>query len=208
MHTFDFPRAWAELIELDVTIKNTIQWLKKNGEYEDTLILVTADHAHSFDVWGSIDQRYIKSHDSVEDMRNSIGVYAQSGWPGYADLNNDGFPDSWSPKITLAAGTANGPDHFEAWQTTTKGPRNPTVLAKDGSWVGNPNDAAGKNGAGLHWSGNLPTHTESQGVHSMSDVFLYSHGPGSDLFKKTFENWELFFKMTEAMDLQRPKHNK
>lgn len=75
--------------------------------------------------------------------------------------------------------------------------------------------------AGLPWSGNLP-HDQDQGVHSMSDVFIYSHGksthtstlyldtdnlllgPGSDLFKKTFENWDLFFKMTEAMDLQRP----
>ncbi|KAG0737180.1 hypothetical protein G6F16_012068 [Rhizopus arrhizus] len=57
--------------------------------------------------------------------------------------------------------------------------------------------------AGLPWSGNLP-HDQEQGVHSMSDVFIYSHGPGSDLFKKTFENWDLFFKMTEAMDLQRP----
>lgn len=206
MHTFDFPRAWAELIELDVTIKNTIKWLKKNGEYEDTLILVTADHAHSFDVWGSVDNRYIKSHDSVEDMRNSIGVYAQAGWPGYFDHNGDGFPDNWSPKISLAAGTANGPDHYEAWQTTTNGPRNPTVN-KNGNWVGNPNDPAGKYGHGLKFEGNLPIHDESQGVHSMSDVFLYSHGPGSDLFKKTFENWELFFKMTEAMDLQRPKHN-
>lgn len=95
MHTFDFPRAWAELIELDVTIKNTIQWLKKHGEYEDTLILVTADHAHGFDVWGTVDQRYIRTHDGELDMRNSIGVYAQSGFPGYYDNNKDGFPDNF-----------------------------------------------------------------------------------------------------------------
>ncbi|RCH99709.1 hypothetical protein CU097_015283 [Rhizopus azygosporus] len=203
LHTFDFPRAWAELIELDVTIKNTIKWLKKNGEYEDTLILVTADHAHSFDVWGTIDQNYIRNHNSNGEMRNSIGTYARAGFPGYFDKNNDGFPDNFSPKITLAAGTSNGPDHFEAWQTTTKGPRNPTVKDKNGHYIGNPNDAAGKNGAGLPWSGNLP-HDHDQGVHSMSDVFIYSNGPSSDLFKKTFENWDLFFKMAEAMDLQRP----
>lgn len=206
LHTYDFPRAWAELIELDVTIKNTIKWLKKKGEYEDTLILLTADHSHSFDVWGTVDGRYIKSHDKVEDMRNSIGVYAQAGFPGYFDTNGDGFPDSFAPKVSLAAGTNNGPDHFEAWQTTVNGPRNPTVKGKNGDYVGNPNDPAGKNGAGLHFTSNLP-HGESQGVHSMSDVFLYSNGPSSDLFKKTFENWELFFKMTEAMDLQRPTKN-
>ncbi|KAG1220935.1 hypothetical protein G6F68_021067 [Rhizopus microsporus] len=32
LHIFDFPRAWADLIELDVTIKNTIQWLKVNAD--------------------------------------------------------------------------------------------------------------------------------------------------------------------------------
>ncbi|RCI05055.1 hypothetical protein CU098_011345 [Rhizopus stolonifer] len=208
LHTFDFPRALAELIELDVTIKKTIEWLKKNSEYEDTLILLTADHSHGFDVWGSVDQRYIRSHDDKSDMRNSIGVYAQAGFPGYFDRNGDGFPDNWSPDITLAAGTNNGPAHYEAWQVTHTGPRNPTASDGHGDYIGNPKDAAGKNGAGLSWSSNLP-HGESQGVHSMSDVFIYSHGPGSDLFKKTFENWELFFKMAEAMDLLRPsKHEK
>ncbi|KAG1136846.1 hypothetical protein G6F37_011798 [Rhizopus arrhizus] len=203
LHIFDFPRAWADLIELDVTVKNTIQWLKENGEYEDTLILVTADHAHSFDVWGTVDQAHIRTHDDQYDMRNSIGVYAQAGFPGYFDHNQDGFPDNFSPKITLAAGTSSGPDHFEAWQTTQTGPRQPTVSDEHGHYVANPKDASGKNGAGLPWNGNLP-YDQVLGVHSMSDVFIYSHGPGSDLFKKTFENWDLFFKMTEAMDLQRP----
>ncbi|KAG1394759.1 hypothetical protein G6F60_010657 [Rhizopus arrhizus] len=63
-----------------------------------------------------------------------------------------------------------------------------------------------RNGAGLPWNGNLP-YEQGLGVHLMSDVFIYSHGPGSDLFKKTFENWDLFFKMTEAMDLQRPSED-
>lgn len=68
---------------------------QKNGEYEDTLILVTADHAHSFDVWGTIDQNYIRNHNSNGEMRNSIGTYARAGFPGYFDKNNDGFPDNF-----------------------------------------------------------------------------------------------------------------
>ncbi|KAG1448267.1 hypothetical protein G6F56_008993 [Rhizopus delemar] len=203
LHIFDFPRAWAELIELDVTIKNTVKWLKENGEYEDTLILVTADHAHSFDVWGTVDQNYVRKHSNNDEMRNSVGVYGRAGFPGYVDNDNDGFPDSFSPDITLAAGTSGGPDHYEAWQTTTQGPRTPTVADKDDHYTANTKDAAGMNGAGISWNGNIP-HNEGQGIHSMSDVFIYSNGPGSDLFKKTFENWNLFFKMTEAMDLQRP----
>ncbi|KAI8984321.1 alkaline-phosphatase-like protein [Mycotypha africana] len=205
LHGLDFPRAWAELIELDITVKNTVEWLKKNGEYEDTLILVTADHAHGFDVWGTVDQRYIRSHDKESDMLNSIGVYGHAGWPGYFDTNKDGFPDNFSPDITLAAGTVNGPQHYEAWQISTDGPRMPTST-KNGWATGNKEDLVGKKGKGLVWNSNLP-HGESFGVHSMSDVFIYSNGPGSDLFKKTMENWELFFKMAEAMDIMKPtKH--
>lgn len=206
LHTFDFARAYAELIELDVTIKNTIAWLKKNDQYEDTLILLTADHSHSFDIYGSVDSNYMMSHDDENDMRNSIGVYEQAGWPGYFDNNGDGFPDNWFPKVVLAAGTANSPDRHEAFQTTTNGPRLPAVVGKDGIFISNPKDSAGKYGHGLHYESNLPI-PEKQGTHSMSDVFMYANGPSSDLFKKTYENWEVFFKIAEAMDIQRPsKH--
>ena len=61
---------------------------------------------------------------------------------------------------------------------------------------------------GLHYHGNLPIGND-QGVHSMADVFIYSNGPGSDNFKKTIENWNVFYGLTEALDLQRPsKHEK
>ncbi|KAL1932005.1 hypothetical protein VTP01DRAFT_9061 [Rhizomucor pusillus] len=207
LHPLDFPRAYAELLELDVTVKNTIEWLKKNGEYEDTLILITADHAHGFDVWGSVDTRYIKKASADKDMRKSIGVYGHAGWPGYEDNDNDGFPDNWNPEVVLAAGTNNGPDHYEAWQLSTVGTRTPAV-EENGINVANKQDMVGNYGAGLDWHGNLPVE-ESSGVHSASDVFLYSNGPSSDRFKKTIENYELFFRMTEAMDIQRPsKHEK
>jgi hypothetical protein len=75
----------------------------------------------------------------------------------------------------LAAGTSNGPDHHEAWQTTSSAPRNPTVSDGHGHYVADPKDPAGKNGHGLEWNGNIPTN-EAQGVHSMSDVFIYANG--------------------------------
>ncbi|KAI9258352.1 alkaline-phosphatase-like protein [Helicostylum pulchrum] len=206
LHKFDFSRAYAELIELDVTIKNTVKWLKKNGEYDDTLILVTADHSHSYDVYGSVDSNYIMTHDDANDMRNAIGTSSQSGWPGYFDTTGDGFPDNWFPKVVLAAGTNNSPDRHEAFQTSAKGPRAPTVETKEGLYVSNPKDIAGKLGRGIHVESNLPIH-EDQGQHSMSDVFMYANGPSADLFKKTYENWEVFFKIAEALDIQRPgKH--
>ncbi|KAF9340974.1 hypothetical protein BGZ91_011565, partial [Linnemannia elongata] len=49
MHPLDYDRALADLLELDNTIGKTKEWLKRNKLDKDTLILVTADHAHSFD---------------------------------------------------------------------------------------------------------------------------------------------------------------
>ncbi|KAI7861772.1 alkaline-phosphatase-like protein [Spinellus fusiger] len=207
LHSFDFSRAWADLIELDVTVKKTVAWLKENNAYEDTLILVTADHAHAFDVWGTVDRHYLNHATDTQDMREAIGVYGQAEWPGYYDEDGDGFPDNWMPDVVLAAGTSNSPDRFEAWNLSSSGPRLPTIHGHDGhGYIPNPKDAAGNYGAGLKWNGNLPVDME-QGVHSLSDVFIYSNGPGSELFKKTFDNWDLFFKMTEAMDIQAPLVN-
>ncbi|KAI8139990.1 alkaline-phosphatase-like protein [Fennellomyces sp. T-0311] len=201
LHPLDFPRAWADLLEMDQTIKKTVEWLKQNGEYEDTLILFTADHAHAFDVYGSVDQKFMAKHSSNKEMRAAIGTYEYSGWPGYIDMDGDGYPDNWNPDITLAAGSNNGPDHYEAWMLSDE-PRVPATEI-DGLYVGNKDDRAGKYGKGLHWNGNLPV-GEPLDVHSMADVFIYSNGPGSELFRKTMENWDVFFRLTEAMDLQRP----
>ncbi|CAO3622378.1 unnamed protein product [Cunninghamella blakesleeana] len=201
-HTFDYPRAFADLIELDVTVKKTVEWLKKNGEYDDTLILVTADHAHAFDVYGTVDSNYMLNAKNENDKISSIGVYQNAGFPGYYDRDGDGFPDNWTPKITLTSGTNNGPAHYEAWQISKNAPRYPSTTDDHGVVVPNPNDMAGNYQKGLLINNNLP-HGQDQGVHSMSDVFIYSNGPGSELFKKTFENWELFFKMAEAMDIGR-----
>ncbi|CAO3612426.1 unnamed protein product [Cunninghamella echinulata] len=192
-HTFDYPRAFADLIELDVTIKKTVEWLKKNGEFEDTLIIFTADHAHAFDVYGSVNSEFMLKAKTEDEKISAIGVYQNAGFPGYYDEDGDGFPDNWTPKITLTSGTNNGPAHYEAWQISKNAPRYPSLTNDHGVVVPNPNDMAGNFGNGLLINNNLP-HGTDQGVHSMSDVFVYSNGPGSELFKKTFENWELFFK--------------
>ena len=136
-------------------------------------------------------------------MRYGVGVYEHSGWPGFVNQDQHGFPDNWDPRFTLAGGTGSGPDHFEAWKLSADKPRIPTVQ-NDKKIVGtNKADQAGNYGKGLKWNGNIPV-DQLVDVHSTADVAIYSNGPGSDLFKKTIENWNLFFKMTEALDLQFP----
>lgn len=142
---------------------------------DDTLILVTADHAHSFDVYGTVDTDYMTKAKTEDDKISSIGVYQNAGWPGYYDKDGDGFPDNWNPKIALAFGTNNGPAHYEAWKVSTNAPRYPSVTNDHGVIVPNPSDIAGNLGHGLLFNNNLP-HGNDQGVHSMSDVFIYSNG--------------------------------
>ena len=60
------------------------------------MIIFTADHAHGFDVYGSVDQAYITKHASDDDRkRSAVGLYEDSGWPSYNDEDGDGFPDDW-----------------------------------------------------------------------------------------------------------------
>lgn len=50
----------------------------------------------------------------------------------------------------MAAGTNNGPAHFEAWQTATNAPRNPTVATSNGDYTGDKKDPAGKFGGNIN----------------------------------------------------------
>ena len=52
MHVLDYDRALGELLELDNTIAATKAHLQALNILNDTLIVVTADHGHGFDVFG------------------------------------------------------------------------------------------------------------------------------------------------------------
>ncbi|KAF9964559.1 hypothetical protein BGZ70_006288 [Mortierella alpina] len=87
MHPLDYDRALADLLEMDKAIGKTKEWLKRQKLDKDTLILATADHGHSFDVYGSVDTQYFNSFSDSEQIekKGSIGTYENSGWPSYED---------------------------------------------------------------------------------------------------------------------------
>lgn len=52
-HPLDVPRTLSDLLELDNTVAKVLAWAKAHGD--DTLVIATADHAHGYDVFGTVD---------------------------------------------------------------------------------------------------------------------------------------------------------
>ncbi|KAH9481356.1 Alkaline phosphatase H [Psilocybe cubensis] len=211
MHALDYDRALGELLELDDTIRASIAHLKKIGEYENTLIVVTADHGHGFDVFGGADTKYIAAQRDDRSKRGGVGTYGESGLSGYTvsegSLPNNNtivygsqgpnFPVQWNPRYTYAAGFGANPDHRESYVLNTEGPRVATVSSPEGIVV-NPTD----NVDGFNVGGTIGT-TESQGVHSLQDVSVFANGPGSEAFRGVYSAVDIFFKMADALALGR-----
>ncbi|KAL8938988.1 MAG: hypothetical protein Q9211_002948 [Gyalolechia sp. 1 TL-2023] len=110
MHTLDYDRALADLLELDDTVKASIAKLTQLGNLKETLVLVTADHGHGFDVAGSVDTEYLDAQETDREKRNAIGTYAESGLSQYVipgspndtsnpqDGDDGAFPANWDPR--------------------------------------------------------------------------------------------------------------
>ncbi|KAF9318426.1 hypothetical protein BG003_011250 [Podila horticola] len=201
MHPMDYDRSLADLLELDSTIGKTKEWLKRNKLDKDTLVIVTADHGHSFDVYGSVDTQLFNSVTEGEDMekKHSIGTYENSGWTSYVDADGDGFPDSWDVRFTLAAGTAGFPAHKENFQVSVNGTFVPAI-AQGTSHHHYKEHVSNPVNSGISKPGTLAGDA-AVGVHSLQDVPLFAMGPGSEAFAGIMDNTEVFHKIAEALGL-------
>ena len=223
MHALDYDRALGDLLELDDTVKATMARLQALGCLNDTLILVTADHGHGFDVMGSVDTKYLEEQETDREKRNAVGVYRESGLsqytnpnaelgpssnstsrnnntgPGFAFTNGSAFPATWDPRYTLFSGVAAFPDHRENYQVHKDGPRDPTSnYTGPDDYTVDYKDAV----TGFVVNGTLPV-AEAQGVHSLTDVPVFAQGPCQELFGGVYNNIDIFFNMANCLGLAR-----
>ncbi|KAF2756315.1 putative extracellular phytase [Pseudovirgaria hyperparasitica] len=205
MHLLDYDRALGELLELDDTIRASIEHLKELGTLKETLILVTADHGHGFDVAGSVDTKYLSAQNNTRSKRQAVGTYQNSGLSQYANTGNltytDGvhFPSNWDPRYTLFDGFMANPDRRENYKVHQTGPRTPSRnLTGPNNYFVNPSD----NPDGLVVNGTLPVEN-SQGVHSLTDVPVFAMGPCQELFGGVYSSTDVFFGMADCLGLSR-----
>jgi alkaline phosphatase len=185
-HALDWPRATWDAIEMDMAVGKAKAWASQRG---DTLVIVTADHAHSNSTYGTFNLE--KGAGAPTGTQAGVGLYEDNGFPTYQKtLDQYGLPMA-KTDIMLAVGYAAAPAHFENYIVGDK-PFAPTV-SQDNKPVPNPAYAGGQ----LN-TGNIGG---TSGNHTVDPVPLFASGPGSSYFKGVMDNTEVFFGMANALGL-------
>jgi alkaline phosphatase len=220
MHPQDVERAIAELVDMDNAVGLALQFARARG---DTLVLVTADHAHGFDVYGTVDEQLFNAMDAAttdpaekQAFRSSQAVleYDGAGFPSYVDADGDGFPENWGSAATnrygLAFGFADVTDQKDDGQAKAR-VRVPDIgHSSPVTGIFGPDGAPGGNNHGFSVPRNLPTpgspvtfagmaEASGSGVHTLQDVPLYAEGPGADALRVSMENVDLFRVVAAAL---------
>jgi alkaline phosphatase len=184
-HALDWQRATWDAMEMDVAVGKAKAWAAQKG---DTLVIVTADHAHSNSTYGT----YNTANQTGTGNQSGVGLYEVGGFPTYQNqLDYYGLPKA-ETDIALAVGYGAEPAHYENYLVQQM-PFVPTA-SQDGKTVPNP---AYQQGGSLN-SGNI---TGTSGVHTVDPVPLFATGPGAQYFKGVMDNTEVFFGMANALGL-------
>jgi alkaline phosphatase len=132
-HAFDHERVFGEMIDFDNSIGVALQYARAN---KDTLVLVSADHGHGFDVFGSVDAAVfdeidkLSSDPSVKRLMQAsqaVAQYDSAGFTSYVDTDGDNFPDNFdTARFRLAIGYADTADMKEDFMSKMTG-RNPPI---------------------------------------------------------------------------------
>jgi alkaline phosphatase len=190
---YNHPLDWERSVYDTIMLANAVQVAKDfAAKNNDTLIIVTPDHTHGVSIVGTIDDGR-----PAADMRDKVGVYAEAGFPNYADAGADGYPPGIDVTRRLAMFYGNFPDHYETFRPHLDDPNVPAVKQGD-AYVANARykDVPGA----MLRTGNLPRSADT-GTHTADDGIVTAIGPGSEAIHGFMENVELFRVMVTALGL-------
>jgi alkaline phosphatase len=189
-HSLDWERAVYDTIMLDNAVKVARDFAAQRN---DTLILVTADHAHGVAIVGTYDDTK-----PGQQLRDKLGSYADSKFPTYGPADADGYPLRVDVTRRLAFVFSAYPDYCETGKPYLEGENVPAVpgSSKDVNVANEKYCAPGT----ARRIGNLPFGL-SAGVHAADDVVLTAMGPGAEMVHGHMDNTRLFRVMATALAL-------
>ncbi|WP_420597368.1 alkaline phosphatase [Deinococcus sp.] len=191
-HPLDWQRGVWDVLELDKAVAYAKTYA---AQHPDTLVLVTADHAHSLSVYGGYDSSMGPGN------RAAVGIYQDAKFPTYGDkMDENGIPMVDTAR-TLAVGFGAAPDYCETFVSRPVF-KDPTVSEGDSGYTPNP-DVCTEPGAYVR-VGNLPP-SSNQGVHTADPLPLFAFGAGASEFSGMMDQTELFFALARAMGVDAQK---
>lgn len=197
-HDTNAYRALVDTVEFDRSVGAAL----KRVDLSETLIVVTADHSHVFNIAGyplahaemlpykpksAPKAFYDRPYHGILDV-----VYRLDHHTGEVDrqLDLDGVPFT-------VAGYLNGPGHRKGMKRV-----DPCEDTHEG-WGGRP--VTGPNDPNYLQETAVPLAWET---HAGEDVVIYAAGAGADLVRGTVKNTFVFEVMLEALGLERPDSGK
>lgn len=170
-HAGNAYRALTDTIALDAAVKAAVDILKASGALNDTLIVVSADHSHTFTI-GGYPQR----------GNNILGKVIEPGKASYT------LAEDLAPYTTLTYGNGKG------YYTGVKGDDVYLLPARAGR-IEDMTDVDTTD-ANFHQETAVPLGAET---HAGEDVAIYATGPGAHLFQGTLEQNVIFHVMNRKM---------
>ncbi|MEO0617474.1 MAG: alkaline phosphatase [Pseudomonadota bacterium] len=228
-HPLEIERTIYEAIEMDNALGLTRDYF---GYSDDSLIIVTADHAQPESIIGvalpgaitaggptapggcfSGSSYPLTLGDGASPsepcaLQNVIGTFNDGTFPTYNDANGDNFPDDPDAAVKLIVEQAGRPTYSTDFLT------NPVPLFP-GAGPALPNPQRDPNG--LLQTGNMPARAQvgsaaknggvSVAPHSTDDVPLLSYGETAGVFGGFMENSDVSIRIAAALSGKRRARN-